>query len=87
MKEQAIKVTESIANSIIRQVVTINESQFVFVPGRGTADAIFDVSQLQEKSLIVGIQIYMAFVDKEKAFDRVPQKVIWWAMRKLGVEE
>ena len=29
----------------------------------------------------------MAFVDPEKAFDRVPGKVIWWALRKLGVEE
>ena len=29
----------------------------------------------------------MAFVDIEKAFDRVPRKVIWWALRKLGVEE
>ena len=29
----------------------------------------------------------MASVDLEKAFDRVPWKVIWWAMRKLGVEE
>ena len=29
----------------------------------------------------------MAFVDLEKAFDRVPWKVIWWALRKLGVEE
>ena len=25
--------------------------------------------------------------DLEKAFDRVPRKVIWWALRKLGVEE
>ena len=29
----------------------------------------------------------MAFVDQEKAFDRVPWKVIWWTLRKLGVEE
>ena len=29
----------------------------------------------------------MAFVDLEKAFDCVPRKVIWWALRKLGVEE
>ena len=25
--------------------------------------------------------------DLEKAFDRVPLKVIWWALRKLDVEE
>ena len=29
----------------------------------------------------------MAFVDLEKAFDQVPRKVIWWALRKLGVDE
>ena len=29
----------------------------------------------------------MAFVDLQKAFDCVPLKVIWWALRKLGVLE
>ena len=29
----------------------------------------------------------MAFVDLEKAFYRVPRKVIWWTLRKLSVEE
>ena len=29
----------------------------------------------------------MAFVDLEKAFDRVPRKVIWRALRKLDVDE
>ena len=29
----------------------------------------------------------MAFVYLEKASDRVPQKVIWWVLRKIGVEE
>ena len=29
----------------------------------------------------------MAFMELEKAFDRVPRKLIWWAMRKLDVDE
>ena len=32
-------------------------------------------------------KLWWAFVDLEKAFDRVPRKVVEWAMRKLGVEE
>ena len=29
----------------------------------------------------------MAFVDLEKAFDRVPREVLWWALREVGVEK
>ena len=66
---------------------SIDDSQFGFVPGRGTTDANFVVRQLQEKYLAANKRLYMAFLDLEKAFDRVPRKVIWWALRKLGVEE
>ena len=85
LTEQAMKVIERIADSLIRQVVTINESQFGFLPSRGTTDAFFVVCQLQEKYLALGKWIYMAFLNLEKAFDQVPQNVIWWAMRKIGV--
>ena len=68
-------------------MVSIDNSQFGFVPGRGTTDAIFVVRQLQEKYLAVNNRLYMAFVNLEKAFDCVPRKVIWLALRKLGVEE
>ena len=76
LTEQVMKVLERIVDGLIRQVVSINDSQFGFVLGRGTIDAIFVVRQLQEKYLAASKRLYMAFVDLEKAFDRVPRKVI-----------
>ena len=87
LTEQVMKVLERIVDGLIRQVVSIDDSQFGFIPGRGTTDAIFVVRQLQEKYLAANKRLYMALVDLEKASDRVPRKVIWWALRKLGVDE
>ena len=59
--------------------------EFGFMPGRGTTDAIFIVRQLQEKFLDKNRNLYFAFSDLEKAFNRVPRKVLWWVMRVVGV--
>ena len=66
---------------------TVHEMQFGFKPGRGMIEAIFIVRQLQEKYLGKNKQLYFIFVDLEKAFDRVPQEVVQWSMRKLRVED
>ena len=29
----------------------------------------------------------MTLVDPEKAFDRVPHEMVWWALRKLRVDQ
>ena len=62
---------------LIRDRVDIDAMQFGFRPGRGTTDAIFILRQLQEKYLAKQKVLYFAFVDLEKAFDRVSRKVIW----------
>ena len=61
--------------------------QFGFRPGKGTTDAIFIVRQIQERYLEKKKNLWMAFVYLEKAFDRVPREVVWWALTSLEVEE
>ena len=85
--EQVMKVLERVVEGLIRQRVEIDEMQCGFMSGCGTTDAIFIVRQLQEKHLAANKPLCMAFVDLKKAFDRVPRDVIWWAMRKLGIDE
>ena len=85
--DQRMKVCERIINTIIREQVNIDSMQFGFMEARGTTDAIFILRQLQEKHINARKNLYFASVDLEKAFDRVPRQVIWWAMRKLGVQE
>ena len=31
-------------------------------------------------------ELWMAFLDLEKAFDRVSRKVVWWALRQMDVD-
>ena len=49
--------------------VSIDDSQFGSILGRGITDAISVVRQLQEKYLNANKRLYMAFIDLEKAFD------------------
>ena len=81
------KVMERIIERIIRAEVHIDNTQFGFMRGRGTTDAIFILWQLQEKYVGKHKDLFFAFVDLEKAYDRIPRKVLWWAMRKVNISE
>ena len=82
-----MKVAERVLERRLRQAVEIDKMKFGFRPGTGTTHAIFIARQLQERYRGKHRELWWAFVDHEKAFDRVPRKVVEWAMRKLGVEE
>ena len=85
--EHVTKVLERVLASLIRSQFDINDMQFGFTPGRSVTDTIYILQEMQEKHLIRKTEICFAHLDLEKAFDRVPRSVLWWAMRKLGFDE
>ena len=88
LTDQVIKLLERVLDSSIHQMVNVEVKQLAFLPGRGTTDAIFIVRQLQKKYIAAAnIRLYFAFIYLEETFDRVPRKVLWWALRGLGVDK
>ena len=71
----------------MRNLVSLDDKQFGFRPGRGITDAIFIVRQIQEKFLAQKKDLWIALVNLEKVFDRVPRDMLWWALRQSRVDE
>ena len=78
----AFKVYERILEKRLRGHVEpkLGEWQSGFRSGRGTADMIFTLKIIFEKSWEWNEDKYIAFLGLEKAFDRVPRQKIWDAM-------
>ena len=76
---QPSKVFARILEKRIRYIVEpqLSENQFGFRKNKGCSDAICILRQLQEKHIEWNKPLYMAFIDQEKAFDRVVRAELW----------
>ena len=83
--EHEMKVMERVFKKRLRKMVEIRE-QYRFVAGKGTIDAILILRQFP-KYLENDKELYLVFVDLEKAFVRVPRVWIESSLRRKGVVE
>ena len=81
------KIWERVVDRRMRQCTNIHESQFGFMPGRSTTDAIFILKQTIEKHREGQKNIRVTFIDLEKAYDSIPREEIWRSSRERNVPE
>lgn len=77
------KIYERILERRLRQRVegALGEWQHGFRPGRSTTDLIFYMKMLTEKIIEWNEKAYVAFIDLEKAFDRINRRRLWGVLR------
>jgi hypothetical protein len=64
----------------------LSEAQAGFRTGRSTIDQLFSLRLLSEKYHEYGRDLYICYVDFQKAFDSVWRKGLWQVMRHLGYD-
>ena len=64
----------------------LSDEQFGYQPGKGTRNAIFCLRMLAEKEIEKLKDLYICFVDYEKAFDRAKHKKLMEMLEHLEVD-
>src|SRR5215469_14425216 len=63
----------------------IGDEQGGFRKGRGCIDQVFILRKLCEKYREKGREVYVGFMDLEKAYDKVEREALWIIMGKYGI--
>jgi hypothetical protein len=85
----AVKVVASVIRGRYEKKIedVLGEDQFGFTKGRETGDAIGMLRIISERTLDMGEEISVCFIDWQKAFDRVKWIKLLEILKKTGVRE
>lgn len=85
----AVKTYERILERRLATTIepTLKETQSGFRKGRSIQDHIFTIRQIIHKTLLSRSRAFFAFIDLEKAFDKVRRQTVWNILEKRKVNK
>ena len=94
-KHRTIAISSQVSKISLRVVMErmrgkirneVGREQFGFMEGKGTANAIFILRMICERSIEMQKDLYVCFIDYEKAFDRVKHDELVKMLENIGVD-
>lgn len=84
-------VTKLITKILLKRIggkieENMGEDQFGFRKGKGTRDAIGCLRMIGERMVEVNKELFLCFIDWEKAFDRVDWDILMKILRNIGLD-
>ena len=73
-----------IRNKLLKE---IGEEQFGFKKESGTRDAIFLLRIISERAIAMQNDVHLAFIDYEKAFDKVKHDILMTDLKSIGIDD